>query len=150
MLNQIFLMGRMTRDPEIRYTQSGNPVAGFSLAVEHDYVNKDTGDRGVDFIDCTAWRGTAEFIGKYFHKGSMAVVVGRLSIRNWTDSEGARRRNAEVVVDNIYFGEPKREGTGQAREADTAPQLPAAYAAPDYMMNDYALLEDEDIPLPFE
>ena len=150
MLNQIFLMGRMTRDPEIRYTQSGNQVAGFSLAVEHDYVNKDTGDRGVDFIDCTAWRGTAEFIGKYFHKGSMAVVVGRLSIRNWTDSEGARRRNAEVVVDNIYFGEPKREGAGQAREADTAPQLPAAYAAPDYMMNDYALLEDEDITLPFE
>lgn len=139
MLNQIFLMGRLTRDPEIRQTQSGIPVAGFSLAVDHDYTNKDTGERGVDFIDCTAWRGTAEFIQKFFRKGSMAVVVGRLSIRNWTDSDGAKRRSAVVTVDRIYFGEGKR----RAEDSNDAESYNAPLPGDDYV------LIDDDVPLPF-
>lgn len=133
MLNKVLLMGRLTRDPEIRYTQSGTAVANFSLAVDHDYTNKDTGERGVDFIDCVAWRGTAEFIQKYFSKGSMAVVVGRLQVRSWTDTDGAKRRSTDVNVDSIYFGESKRrtEGTEQPGRYD-APPLPPPPPEPDY------------------
>ena len=106
MLNRITIMGRLTRDVELRHTQSNTPVASFSLAVDRDYTND--GERGTVFIDCVAWRGTAEFVSKYFRKGSMAVVTGRLQIREWTDNEGGKRRSAEVVAENIYFGEGKK------------------------------------------
>lgn len=102
MLNQIVLMGRLTRDPEVRYTQSQVPVASFTLAVDRDF-----GDKQTDFIDCVAWRGTAEFVSKYFRKGSMAVASGRLQLREWTDQNGNKRRNAEVVAEHVYFGESK-------------------------------------------
>ena len=108
MLNHITLMGRLTRDPELRYTQSNTPVATFRLAVDRDYTPRDGGERQTDFIDCVAWRQTGEFVSKYFQKGSMAVVSGRLQMREWTDKEGNRRTTAEVVADNVYFGESKR------------------------------------------
>lgn len=107
MLNKIALMGRLTHDVELRHTQSQLPVANFSLAVDRDRKNED-GSKTTDFIDCVAWRGTAEFISKYFQKGSMAVVTGRLQMRDWTDNEGIKRRSAEVLVESIYFGESKR------------------------------------------
>ena len=104
MLNRIDIMGRLTRDPEMRRTQSGKPVTSFTLAVDRDY-NKDE----VDFIDCVAWNNTAEFVNSYFEKGRMAVVSGRLQFREWTDKNGSKRKNAEVIVENIYFGESKKE-----------------------------------------
>ena len=108
MLNHIVLMGRLTRDPELRYTQSQTPVATFSLAVDRDFGGRDGSERQTDFIDIVAWRATAEFVSKFFTKGSMAAVSGRLQIRDWTDREGNKRRSAEVVADNVYFGESRR------------------------------------------
>ena len=108
MLNHIVLMGRLTRDPELRRTQSGLPVASFSLAVDRDFAPRDGGERQTDFIDIVAWRNTAEFVSKYFSKGSMAVVSGRLQIRDWQDNNGNKRRSAEVVADNVYFGESNK------------------------------------------
>ena len=113
MLNHIVLMGRLTRDPELRYTQSQPPVASFSLAVDRDFGRGE--EKQTDFIDCVAWRQTGEFVSKYFQKGSMAVVSGRLQIRDWTDRDGNKRRSAEVVVDNVYFGESKRR-EGESRD----------------------------------
>lgn len=114
MLNHITIMGRMTRDPELRYTQSNIPVASFTLAVDRDFKEKGSDERATDFIDCVAWRNSGEFAAKYFKKGSMAVVSGRLQIRDWTDREGNKRRSAEVIVENIYFGDskPKDENNG--------------------------------------
>lgn len=109
MLNHIVLMGRLTRDPELRRTGSGIAVASFTLAVDRDYAPKDGGARETDFIDIVAWRSTAEFVSKYFSKGRMAVVSGRLQIRPWEDKDGNKRRSAEVVADNVYFGESKRD-----------------------------------------
>lgn len=111
MLNHITVMGRMTRDPETRYTRSNTPVCSFTLAVERDRKNED-GSRATDFIDCVAWRSTAEFISKYFGKGSMAVAAGRLQLRDWTDKDGNKRRQAEILCENVYFGEGKRTGGG--------------------------------------
>ena len=108
MLNHIVIMGRLTRDPELRYTQSQVPVASFTLAVDRDFGGRDGAERQTDFIDCVAWRQTGEFVSKYFTKGSIAVVSGRLQIRDWTDRDGNKRRSAEVVADNVYFGESKR------------------------------------------
>ena len=119
MLNHITIMGRLTRDPELRYTRAQTPVASFTLAVDRDFTN-DQGERGTDFIDCLAWRHTGEFVSKYFSKGSMAVVAGRLQIREWTDRDGNKRRTAEVVAENVYFGENKRKDEGRA-----APQQPS-------------------------
>lgn len=110
MLNKIIIMGRLTRDPELRHTQSGVAVASFALAVDRDIKNKDTGEKATDFIDVVAWRGTGEFVSRYFTKGRMAVVEGRLQIREWTDKEGGKRRTAEVVADNVYFGDSKKDG----------------------------------------
>lgn len=107
MLNKILLMGRLVRDPELRHTGSGTAVASFTLAVDRDYKTQN-GKKETDFIDIVAWRSTAEFVSKYFIKGRMAVVEGRLQIRDWTDKDGGRRRSAEVVADNIYFGDSKR------------------------------------------
>ena len=115
MLNHITIMGRLVRDPELRYTQTGTPVASFTLAVDRDYGGKDGGEKQTDFIDCVAWRHTGEFAAKYFTKGSMAVAAGRLQIRDWTDKEGNKRRNAEVLVENIYFGSSKKDTTSAPR-----------------------------------
>ena len=123
MLNHIVIMGRLTRDPELRYTQSQIPVASFTLAVDRDFSGRDGAERQTDFIDCVAWRQTGEFVSKYFTKGSMAVVSGRLQLRDWTDRDGNKRRSAEVVADNVYFGESKRsrdENSGGYRANNNA------------------------------
>lgn len=133
MLNKIMIMGRLTRDPELRHTGTGTPVASFTLAVDRDFKDKATGDRATDFIDCVAWRQTGEFISRYFTKGRMAVVEGRLQIRDWTDKDGGKRRSAEVVVDNAYFGDSKPSGESGGYSASYTPPAPSAgngYPAP--------------------
>ena len=120
MLNHIVLMGRLTRDPELRRPQSGVAVASFTLACDRDFQNKESGEKQTDFIDIVAWRSTAEFVSKYFTKGRMAVASGRLQLRDWTDREGNKRRSAEVVADNVYFGDSKRDGDG-GQAAGAAP-----------------------------
>ena len=131
MLNKIFIMGRLTRDPELRRTQSGTAVTSFSLAVDRDFKSQ-SGEKETDFIDVVAWRSTAEFVAKYFTKGRMAIVEGRLQIRPWTDKDGNNRRSAEVVADNIYFGDSKRDSAGDmggySAPAYTAPA--GGYSAP--------------------
>ena len=112
MLNHIVLMGRLTRDPELRYTGSNIPVASFRIAVDRDFGRGENGERQTDFIDVVAWRQTGEFVSKYFTKGSMAVVSGRLQMRDWTDRDGNKRTSAEVVADNVYFGDSKRRDDG--------------------------------------
>lgn len=112
LLNHIVIMGRLTRDPELRRTQSGTPVVSFALAVDRDFSGKDGGEKETDFIEVVAWRSTAEFVSKYFTKGRMAVVSGRLQMRKWTDKEGNKRISAEVVADNVYFGDSKKESSG--------------------------------------
>ena len=109
MLNRIILMGRLTRDPELRHTQTGTAVASFTLAVDRDFKDRNSGERATDFIDVVAWRQTGEFVSRYFTKGRMAVVEGRLQMRDWTDKDGNKRRSAEVVADNVYFGDSKRD-----------------------------------------
>ena len=147
MLNRIVLMGRLTRDPELRKTQSDTPVCSFSLAVDRDY-KKDGEKKETDFIDIVAWRATAEFVSKFFTKGRMAIVDGRLQIRNWTDKEGNKRRSAEVVVDNMYFGESKRREGGDMRGE---PRHSSSYDAPAPSMGASAFSElgDDDGELPF-
>ena len=130
MLNHIVIMGRLTRDPELRYTQSQTPVASFTLAVDRDFGGRDGGEKQTDFIDCVAWRQTAEFVNKYFTKGSMAVVSGRLQIRDWTDRDGGKRRSAEVIADNVYFGDSKRDGGETVPTFRGTPGEDAEYAAP--------------------
>lgn len=158
MLNKIVLMGRLTRDPELRRTQAGTPAASFALAVDRDFANKETGERETDFIDIVAWRSTAEFVSKYFSKGRMAVVAGRLQIRQWTDKEGNKRRSAEVVADNVYFGDSKRDGDGAQRPCEAPGTGDASYHAPqdwtparkpmDVQGSLYDLTDDDD-DLPF-
>ena len=150
MLNHITIMGRLTRDPELRRTGSGIAVASFSLAVDRDYSPRDGGERETDFIDCVAWRQTGEFVSKYFTKGRMAVVSGRLQIRNWTDKDGNKRRSAEVVADNVYFGDSRRDGeTGSSYSAPAAPSY-GGYSAPaSSPASDFAMLDDDDAQLPF-
>ena len=130
MLNRIFLMGRLARDPELRRTQTGTPVASFRLAVDRDFKDNNTGERATDWIDVVAWRQTAEFVSRYFTKGRMAVVEGRLQIRDWTDKEGNKRTTAEVVADQVYFGDSKRDSDPPAatRAEDMVP--PAAIPPP--------------------
>lgn len=148
MLNKIILMGRLTRDPELRRTGSGTAVTSFSLAVDRDFKSQ-SGEKETDFIDIVAWRSTAEFVSKYFTKGRMAVVEGRLQIRDWTDKDGGKRRSAEVVADNVYFGDSKRDGAGDygAAPAYSAPSRPAA--APVSGHSDFAEIGEEDGELPF-
>ena len=151
MLNHITIMGRLTRDPELRRTGSGIAVASFTLAVDRDFSPRDGGERETDFIDCVAWRQTGEFVSKYFTKGRMAVVSGRLQIRSWTDKDGNKRRSAEVVADNVYFGDSKRDGDG-SNAYGTAPAAPAygSYSAPaSAPASDFAMLDDNDAQLPF-
>ena len=113
MLNKIILMGRLVKDPELRRTQSGTAVTSFRIAVDRDFKSQD-GSKQADFFDVVAWRSTAEFVSKYFAKGRMAVVEGRLQVRDWTDKDGGERRSAEVIADNVYFGDSKRGGGGGA------------------------------------
>ena len=141
-------MGRLTRDPELRRTQTGVAVVSFSLAVDRDFQSRDGGEKQTDFIDIVAWRSTAEFVSKYFTKGRMAVVSGRLQIRDWTDREGGKRRSAEVVADNVYFGDSKRDGAAPAQGG-------ASYGQPSYgnydapaISADFSEAED-DGELPF-
>lgn len=147
MLNHIILMGRLTRDPELRRTGSGVAVASFTLAVDRDFGNRETGEKETDFIDIVAWRNTAEFVSKYFAKGRMAVVSGRLQIRNWTDKEGAKRRSAEIVADNIYFGDSRREGDNSG--GDTFAPFHAEPAPAASQGSDFEMLEEDDSQLPF-
>ena len=161
MLNHITIMGRLTRDPELRYTQSQTPVASFTLAVDRDFGGRDGGEKQTDFIDCVAWRSTAEFVSKYFTKGRMAVVTGRLQIRNWQDKEGNKRRSAEVVADNVYFGDSKRDSAdggsfnqsqGYAQSFNQVPPQQPAYQAPQNVSaapSDFSMLSDDDPDLPF-
>jgi len=173
MLNHIVIMGRLTRDPELRRTGSGIAVASFTVAVDRDFGGRDGGEKETDFIDCVAWRQTGEFVSKYFTKGSMIVVSGRLQIRNWTDKDGNKRRTAEVVADNCYFGESKRSSEGNSSYGGNtyggnsygagshgnnnyggnnynapAPSY-GGYAAPAAPASDFAMLEDDDAQLPF-
>ena len=124
-LNIIVLQGRLVRDPEMRTTQSGVAVASFTLAVDRDFGGKDGGEKQTDFIDCTAWRHTAEFVSKYFSKGRMAVVSGRLQIDNYTDNDGNKRKSAKVIADNIYFGDSKKDGATGGQSDETASFTPA-------------------------
>ena len=136
MLNHITIMGRLTKEPELRRTGSGVAVTSFTIACDRDIANKVTGERDTDFIDCVAWRGAGEFVNKYFSKGSMAVVSGRLQIRGWTDKEGNKRRTAEVVADSVYFGDSKKEEVKQN----------GGYSAP---VHDFQRIDGPDEQLPF-
>ena len=146
MLNHIVVMGRLTRDPELRRTGSGVAIASFTVAVDRDFTSKEGGEKETDFIDCVAWRQTGEFVSKYFAKGSMAVVSGRLQIRSWTDKEGNKRRTAEVVADNVYFGESKKFEGGNTAAAPSYGSYSAPASTP---ASDYAVLDDDDAQLPF-
>lgn len=131
MLNKCFLLGRLTKDPEIRRTNGGTAVTSFTLAVDRDF--KTNGEKDTDFIEVVAWRNTAEFVSKYFSKGRMAIVEGRLQIRDWTDKNGNKRRTAEVVADNVYFGDSKKDSKEE----------------PEYKQADFAEISEEDGELPF-
>lgn len=147
MLNQITIMGRLTRDPELRYTPSGTAVTSFTLAVERDYGGKDGGEKPVDFIDCLAWRHTAEFVANYFSKGRMAIASGQLQARNWEDKNGNKRKSYEVVAQNVYFGDSKRDtesGQYQSPQGNYG-QAPAGsnYQSVD---SDFTEYDGDDLP----
>ena len=159
MLNVCTIMGRLTRDPELRRTGSGVAVASFTLAVEDDFKDKD-GNRKTNFIDCNAWRGLGEMVAKYFAKGSMAIVSGKLDIREWTDKEGNKRRNAEVVADSVYFGDSKKSSEGNSSsysqnfsQANENPFAETEALIAKYqqgsIQSDYAMLDEPDGQLPF-
>ena len=142
MLNRIILMGRLTRDPELRQTQSGASVANFSLAVDRDFKDTQTGEKPTDFIDIVAWRSSAEFVSRFFTKGRMAVVEGRLQLRDWTDRDGNKRRTAEVLAEHVYFGDSKRDA--ESGGAYTPPP-----AEPGSGGAEFAELTEDDGELPF-
>ena len=147
-MNQVVLMGRLTRDPELRHTGTGTAVASFTLAVDRGYASRDSGERQTDFIDIVAWRNTAEFVSKYFVKGQMAAVMGRLQIRDWTDKDGNKRRSAEVVADNIYFTESKKSREAAGFQAPARNDYDSGYTAP-VTGSDFSELDEDDGDLPF-
>ena len=161
MLNKIFLQGRLVADPEMRHTPNGVAVASFRLAVDRDFKDRETGEKKADFINVVAWRATAEFVSRYFTKGRMAVVEGRLQMRDYTDRDGNRRTAAEVVADNVYFGDSRRDtevggsyggyggGYSAPAPAASAPVPPPAYTAPMGGGSQFAELDDDDGELPF-
>lgn len=138
MLNNIAIMGRLTKDVELRRTGAGTAVASFTLAVDRDFSDK-SGNKETDFIECVAWKGTAEFMEKHFSKGRMAVVSGRLQIRPWEDKDGNKRKTAEVVVSNVYFGDSKKDVTDIIVGHTDTPAAPG----------DFAVLDGDDERLPF-
>ena len=149
MLNRMIIMGRLTRDPELRRTQSGTAVTSFSVAVDRDFKSQ-AGERETDFIDVVAWRSTAEFVAKYFTKGRMAVVEGRLQLRDWNDKDGNKRRSAEVVADNVYFGDSKRDDApAYNAPAYGAPTGGSGTPQPVNAHTDFAEISEEDGELPF-
>ena len=152
MLNHIVLMGRLTRDPELRRTQSGTPVTSFSLAVDRDYKTQ-SGEKETDFVDIVAWRSTADFVNKFFTKGRMAVVEGRLQIRDWQDRDGNKRRSAEVIADNVYFGDSRRDSSGDSGSGSYGGgySAPAGGYAPAVGggASGFAEIDEEDGDLPF-
>lgn len=161
MLNHITIMGRLTRDPELRRTASGTAVASFTLAVDRDFSGKDSNEKETDFIDCVAWRNTAEFVSKYFSKGRMAVASGRLQVRKWKNKDGENRYSTEVLAENVYFADSKKEASSDNSAGASggygnsygggydggynAPEYPG-YPAPG---NDYPVMDDDDAQLPF-
>ena len=168
-LNHIVIMGRLTRDPELRRTGQGTAVTSFTVAVDRDFGGQD-GQKETDFIDCVAWRQTGEFVAKYFTRGRMIVVDGRLQIRSWTDKDNHKRKTAEVVADNCYFGDSKQEGNqgsytapaggystpgynnyGQQNNGYSGNQggYGGSYAAPAAPASDFAMLDDDESQLPF-
>lgn len=157
MLNHIVLMGRLTRDPELRRTASGVAVASFTIAVDRDFSGKE-GEKETDFVDIVAWRQTGEFVSKYFSKGRMAVVEGRLQIRKWKNKDGENRYSTEVVADHVYFGDSKKEETN-SNSASNGGGYGGGYNAPNYQApeypgypapgSDFATLDDDDAQLPF-
>ena len=151
-MNHVVLMGRLARDPELRHTQSGLPVVSFRIAVNRRFASKDSGERQADFIDIVAWRQTAEFVSKYFTKGSMIAVQGSLQVREWQDKDGNKRWSTEVIAENVYFTGEKREGGGGGGYAPfndkDAPPIDAGYSAP-AQGSDFAELEEDDGELPF-
>ena len=172
MLNHIVVMGRITRDPELRRTNSGLAVASFSLACDRDYQAKDAQEKETDFINCVAWRSTAEYVTKYFPKGRMAIVTGRLQVRSYTDKDGNKRTASEVVVDNIYYGDYSRpqslansfdgsqnsgyqnsgyQNSGYQSGGNSGNSRPAnnAQSAGSFASSDFSILEDDDSNLPF-
>ncbi len=148
MLNHIVIMGRLARDPELRHTQAGTPVATFRLAVDRDFKDKNTGERATDWIDVVAWRGTGEFVSRYLAKGRLAVVEGRLQMREWTDKEGNRRTTAEVVADNVYFGDSRRDGDDRGASYGDRPTASTDDGAP-AGGDQFSELADDDGDLPF-
>lgn len=146
MLNHITIMGRLTRDVELRRTGSGIAVASFTVAVDRDFADKQSGEKETDFIECVAWRQTGEFVSKYFTKGRMIVVDGRLQIRGWKDKYGNNRRTAEIVADNVYFGDSKKESSGGESYGGNYGQGSGGYPATG---SDFAPIEEEDTQLPF-
>ena len=176
MLNHITIMGRLARDPELRRTGSGVAVASFTVGVERDFADSQSGNKEVDWIECVAWRNTGVFVSKYFTKGRMIVVSGRLQIRSWTDKEGNKRKSSEIVADNCYFGDSKNSNDstpantgntyggsyGGDPYADTMAEIErqrnnnsyggggyGGYSAPQYQQGEFAMLEDDDGNLPF-
>ena len=147
MLNHITIMGRLARDPELRRTGAGVAVAGFTVAVDRDFSGKDGGEKETDFIDCVAWRQTGEFVSKHFTKGTMIVVSGRLQIRSWTDKDGSKRRTAEIVADNCYFGEAKK--AEQSHQSGCTGFVKNDYAQPSAPAQNFAVLDDPDAKFPF-
>ena len=153
MLNHITIMGRLTRDPELRTTQAGVSVVSFTVACDRDFGGRDGGERQTDFIDCVAWRSTGEFVSKYFHKGSMIVVSGRLQSRKWQDREGNNRTSWEINADNVYFGESRRDGDS-SRDSYSNNTYSGSYdsgrsSAPAPASNTFVELDDGDGELPF-
>lgn len=144
MLNHITIMGRLTRDPEMRRTGSGVAVTSFTIACDRDFSGKGS-EKETDFIDVTAWRNTAEFVNSYFNKGRMAVVSGRLQIRSWTDKDGNKRKSAEVVAENVYFADSKKEESATSASSSNVQNF-VPYSAP---MQEYAVVDGDDDSLPF-
>ena len=141
MLNKIIIMGRLTRGPELRRTGSGTAVTSFSMACDRDFKSQ-SGDKETDFIEVVAWKNTAEFVSKYFSKGRMAVVEGRLQIRDWTDKDGGKRRSAEVVADNVYFADSKRSESNDNQKENFN-------ALNGRISDDFAPISEEDGEIPF-
>ena len=141
MLNKIIIMGRLTRDPELRRTGSGTAVTSFSMACDRDFKSQ-SGDKETDFIEVVAWKNTAEFVSKYFSKGRMAVVEGRLQIRDWTDKDGGKRRSAEVVADNVYFADSKRSESNDNQKENFN-------ALSGRLSDDFVPIIEEDGEIPF-